>query len=116
MKKRKKPIIKKKTKINESPLPVMKPTVTVLDQIKEKFIVQVMQLPANTKISNHSKLENFYTDKRFAKEFKEMYLNKAQAAFGLSILKFYDKPIVEIIKQLRDSKMKALYYNWPTTF
>jgi hypothetical protein len=88
------------------------PVLKVFDQIKADFIKNVLQKSETTKLTSKTKLINFCEDKRFEKEFKEMFLNRTQLFFGVSILKMYDDPILDIIQYLRDIKMKKLANNW----
>ena len=92
--------------------PVILKTETVLDQVRSQFIEKVLQKPQGSKINKQARFEDFYSDKRFAKEFKEMFLLRVKMIFGVSIASIYDQPLSVVIQFLRDLKIKKLYYNW----
>jgi hypothetical protein len=116
----KKRLVKKPKKVVSKIKPILTKSIsepqTVLEQVQLAFIEKVLQLPRNTKINQKVTLNDFCTDKRFEKEFKEMFIYRTNTFFGVSIFKMYNEPIVKIVAYLRDSKMKSLYYNQPTIY
>jgi hypothetical protein len=56
-------------------------------------------------------LGDFSTDKRFVKEFLQMYMESIQRVFGVSVFKIKDRSIREIIDFLCLNKEKSVYFN-----
>lgn len=84
---------------------------TLLEQITEDFKVQVLQNRL-AKVKKDSMLSDFCSDQRFKKEFKDMFLERAYAFYGVSIRHLYDNNLNDILQFLRDNKMKKIKFNW----
>ena len=80
---------------------------TTLELVTNDFKVQVLQ-NKNAVITGKTKLDDFVTDRRFEKDFKEIWIDRTRNFFGESITRLYDKPVVEILEHLKNAKLNKV--------
>jgi hypothetical protein len=83
---------------------------TIREQITSQLFEQVIK-ENPTRGYGSKTLGDFSTDKRFVKEFLQMYMESIQRVFGVSVFKIKDRSIREIIDFLCLNKEKSVYFN-----
>lgn len=87
----------------------MKSYNTVSEAVESMFFEQVLCCPKKP-ITKTTHLSDFAPDKKFVKEYIQMYVDKSTRVFGVSIRNIQSKPLVEILKFLSARKLKDGIY------
>ena len=91
----------------------MKVYATMKEAVEDMFFRDVLGVPKKSLKKSHL-LEDFCPDKRFAKEYIKMYLDKTERTFQVSIKNLQSKPVVEILEFLiKRKKNDSIYGNRP---
>jgi len=78
----------------------------VKEAVNEMFFKEVLGLPKPIKIKKTTKLSDFCQNKAFEEEMVDLYVDRIERVFKVSIRKMKNKPISEILILLEDKKKK----------
>lgn len=88
----------------------MKVYKNIKEAVNEMFFKEVLGLPKPIKIKKTTKLSDFCQNKEFSDEMVDMYVDRAERTFRVSIRKMKDKPIVDLLSYIESKKKKHSIY------
>lgn len=88
----------------------MKVYKNIKEAVNEMFFKEVLGLPKPIKIKKTTKLSDFCRNKEFEDEMVDMYVDRAERTFRVSIRKMKDKPIVDLLSYIESKKKKHSIY------